>query len=79
MQTLFDLVDTGLPIIVRVQTTPLSYWSLGTDHAIVVTGYDEQFIWVHDPYFSDAPKRVTQTEFELAWLDGEYLYATLER
>ena len=79
MQTLFELIDNGIPVIARVQTEPLSYWSLGTDHAIVVVGYDDKSIWVNDPYFEDAPKRVTQTEFELAWLDGEYLYATIER
>jgi len=65
------------PCIVLVRTTDLSYWSYGTDHAVVVVGFDEQSIYVNDPAFEAHPIPVSAVEFELAWMTFDYRYALI--
>lgn len=54
-----------------------SYWTVPTFHAVVVTGLDDELIYLHDPYFPDAPKEVQRDEFLLAWLEQDYWYAVI--
>lgn len=65
------------PIIVFVRTGELPYWSYGTDHALLVVGYDEANLYVNDPHFANAPIIVPRGDFELAWLERDYYYALL--
>jgi ABC-type bacteriocin/lantibiotic exporter with double-glycine peptidase domain len=66
------------PIIVAVATGELrSYWSDATSHAIVVIGVDEGLVYVNDPAFPVAPQRIPAAEFELAWMEKDYLSASL--
>lgn len=44
---------------------------------MVVVGIETDTILLHDPAFADAPQRVNRTEFESAWLEREYVYATI--
>lgn len=68
----------GLPPIVAVSTARLSsYWTEDTDHAVVVIGIDNEFVYLHDPDLSSAPTVVTIEEFESAWLDQDYWYAVI--
>lgn len=70
-------LNTGLPPIVAVSTAQLSYWTEDTDHAIVVVGIDEDFVYLHDPDRPTAPQKVSIKEFESAWLDQDYWYAVV--
>jgi ABC-type bacteriocin/lantibiotic exporter with double-glycine peptidase domain len=74
----YHYLDQGLPVIAYVNTGELkSYWQYTTFHAVVVVGLDEQFVYVNDPYFADAPKEVARGEFVLAWLEQDYRYAVI--
>ncbi len=42
-----------------------------------MTGLDDELIYLHDPYFPDAPKEVQRDEFLLAWLEQDYWYAVI--
>ncbi|MCL4303972.1 MAG: C39 family peptidase [Anaerolineae bacterium] len=67
----------GHPCIVFLKTGELSYWPEATDHAVVVVGLDEEYIYVNDPAFPDAPLQVDRGEFDLAWLEWDERYAVL--
>lgn len=67
----------GLPAIVFVRTGELPYWRYGTDHAIVVTGYDPGHFYLNDPAYNRPAMPVPKGDFELAWLERDYTYALL--
>jgi len=68
----------GHPVIVFMDTGELSYWSVTTNHALVVLGLDEVYVLVNDPAFAHAPQRIAHTEFELAWLNGDNTCAIIQ-
>jgi len=75
LQVLGTHLDTGLPIIVSVNTKMLSYWNnQETIHALVVMGMDEEQVYVNDPAHEDAPMTIPLAEFELAWFEEKELY-----
>jgi hypothetical protein len=55
----------------------LPYWDQVTNHAIVVVGLDDEFVYVHDPAFAVAPIQVSHGDFELAWQEWDEFYAVL--
>lgn len=80
MQRLRALIDKGLPVIVAVLTSQLTHWKGELSyHAIIVVGYDDKSIIVNDPAFSTGNLTIPTDEFELAWLERDYLFATIER
>jgi hypothetical protein len=74
---LLDLVQHGVPVIVFVDTGELPYWSSATNHAVVVVGADAEQLLVNDPAYPEAPIVVTVGDFELAWLNCEYMCAII--
>ena len=79
LQELLEHLADGKPCIMLVRTEQLPYWSYATDHAIVVVGFDEEAVYVNDPAFEQAPQRVSQADFELAWMEFDYRYAVIWR
>lgn len=77
VQSLREHLEEGLPTIVAVDTAQLPYWDEATDHAIVVVGMDEQQVYVNDPDSADAPQAISLADFELAWLEKDYLCAVV--
>lgn len=77
LPALREHLESGLPPIVAVDTAQLPYWQEATDHAIVVVGVDEQQIYVNDPDTPTAPQPISLADFELAWLEKDYLYAVI--
>lgn len=70
----------GLPVIVGVRTLYWRHWrDLITEHAVVVVGIDRQqdLVYIHDPFFAEAPIELTVTEFEAGWIEGEGQYAVI--
>lgn len=76
---LHQALAQGLPIIVAVNTGPLTYWSDDTAHALVVVGIEQQTVLVNDPEFEQAPQSVPVDEFLLAWLEQDYRQALIQR
>jgi ABC-type bacteriocin/lantibiotic exporter with double-glycine peptidase domain len=80
LERLKAFLDNDQPVIVLVRTRELPYWhGLDAYHSVVVVGYDEDHIYVNDPYFDDAPKMVAIGDFVLAWLEMSYRYAVISR
>jgi ABC-type bacteriocin/lantibiotic exporter with double-glycine peptidase domain len=77
VETLRGQLERGLPPIVFVNTGLLSYWNEETGHAVVVMAIEDQQIYLSDPRFSDAPKVISLTEFEVAWIEQDQTYAVV--
>lgn len=74
------------PVLVPVDTALLPYWITRsdvtdaervTDHAVVVVGIDDQFLYVNDPDFAMAPQAVERDWFLEAWRHHAQWYAVL--
>ncbi len=83
--TLDDLrqqVDLGRPVIVFLWTGALRYWSAqsGVDylHAVVVVGWTQTTVSVHDPVLSSGPVDIAWAEFKDAWAYSRQMMATIE-
>ena len=63
------------PMLPFIKTGELSYWHEAIDHAVVVVGLDDRYIYLNDPAFATAPIQVERDEFDLAWLDWGEKYA----
>ena len=74
LKGLETMVQQNRPVIVFVRTGELPYWTYSTDHALVVVGYDEDYLYVNDPDRDEAeiPLAVPRGDFELAWLERDY-------
>lgn len=70
-------LDRGTPVIVFLSTGDLPYWSANVQHAVLVVGYDDERVYLHDPVFGEAPQTVTWGDFLLAWSEFDYRYACL--
>lgn len=78
LQSLIGYLEVGLPLIVVVDTNQLSYWHEATNHAVVVVGIENETIYLNDPDLNVAPQMVSLAEFELAWLEKDYLMAVIQ-
>lgn len=74
---LYQAIAQNIPPIVFMRTAPLPYWSEDSQHAVVVSGYDETHLWLNDPAFPDAPQKVLAGELMLAWDEFDNAYALL--
>lgn len=79
LPTLRTHLHNGRPLIVAVDTGQLAYWNEATDHAVLVVGVDARQVYLLDPDSAETPQPVPLDEFELAWLEKDYLYAVLEK
>lgn len=78
--TLPDLQEqltNNRPCIAFVKTGELPYWDEDCDHAAVVAGLDDEFVYLNDPAFPDAPVQVPRGDFDLAWLGRDEFFAAL--
>lgn len=74
-----NLLEADLPVIAFVDTADLPYWNEQTDHAIVIIGADADWVYVNDPYFHQAPQKITHTAFTLAQLKFDDLCAIITK
>jgi ABC-type bacteriocin/lantibiotic exporter with double-glycine peptidase domain len=73
-------LESGLPVIVGVETFGWQHWADEvTRHAVVVVGLDraKDVIYLHDPFFANAPLEMSITEFEMGWEESEREYAVI--
>lgn len=77
LEGIAEYLTAGIPIIIFLRTSELPYWKIATNHAVVVVGLDEEFIYLNDPAFPTAPQHVSHLEFLLSWLEFDYTYAVI--
>lgn len=73
-------LDLGLPVIVGVQTLTWAHWQGEvTRHAVVVVGIDQanNLIYVHDPFFAQAPIEMPLLNFQIGWEEKDREYAII--
>ena len=58
-----------IPLIARVWTSMLTYWHEATFHVVVVVGYDDEHVFLHDPATVVAPQIVHWDSFLAAWAE----------
>ncbi len=74
------LEDKQQPCIVAVGTTALPYWNEADhSHAVVVCGFDEENLFINDPYFDDEEFIVPSEAFLAAWSEAKNIAITIER
>ncbi len=64
-------IDQGTPIIAQVWPVMLTYWASNAhgSHVVVVTGYDERFVYLNDPALSQADQPLLWDAFLAAWVE----------
>jgi ABC-type bacteriocin/lantibiotic exporter with double-glycine peptidase domain len=72
-----SFIDTGLPVIVAVDTDDFARWPYFSNHAVVVIGFDDDQVYVHDPALDDAPQEVEIETFLWAWSRRDYEFAVI--
>ena len=80
--SLFDLrnlLKEKVPHIVFLWTGNLEYWNIACWHAVVVVGIEEDVIYINDPFFSDAPKKVVLDSFLEAWSHYDFILAEIRK
>lgn len=78
--TLDDLIralERDLPPIVFVRTGQLPYWTIDTQHAVLISGYGGSDFLVNDPALPTAPQHVAALDLSLAWDEFDNRYALL--
>jgi ABC-type bacteriocin/lantibiotic exporter with double-glycine peptidase domain len=74
-----DCLTKSIPVIAAIQAGELSYWQGELfQHAVVVVGHDESYVWILDPATKTQPIVVPIDEFMLAWGEMDYRYAILQ-
>jgi ABC-type bacteriocin/lantibiotic exporter with double-glycine peptidase domain len=68
LEEIWAYLQQDIPVMAFVSTADLSYWDTESDHVIVVIGMEEQWVYVNDPFFAQAPQQITRISFELAQL-----------
>lgn len=73
-------LEIGLPVLVGVKTLTWTHWAGEvTRHAVVVTGIDQEngMIYIHDPFFAQAPIAMELLRFETGWEELDRQYAVI--
>jgi ABC-type bacteriocin/lantibiotic exporter with double-glycine peptidase domain len=73
-------IEIGLPVIVAVKTLNWPHWDdIITEHAVLVVGIDQahDLIYIHDPFFAEAPIELELLRFETGWEEKERWYAVI--
>ncbi len=78
-ELLITWLNRSVPVIAMVQAGEFAHWQ-GAEfaHAVVVTGYDTEQVWLLDPAALPEPMPVSIDEFMLAWGELDYRYAVLK-
>jgi ABC-type bacteriocin/lantibiotic exporter with double-glycine peptidase domain len=73
-------IEIGLPVVVGVKTFTWAHWGGEvTQHAVVVVGIDSErsVLYLHDPFFAQAPIEMEFVPFETGWEELDRQYAVI--
>ena len=75
-------ISSGVPVISFLWTGALHHWTRygGVDyiHTVVVVGYTEDMVSVHDPVMDDGPIEISWVEFKESWQYSRQMIAVIE-
>ncbi len=71
-------LNSQIPPILFILTSELSYWTITTQHAVVIGGFSGNEAYLFDPAVDTGPMTTSTDELLLAWSHFDYAYATLE-
>jgi predicted double-glycine peptidase len=81
-QDLRQRVAAGQPVIVFLWTAALRHWAdrggVDYQHTVVVVGWDDAGVLVHDPMLSHGPTEVSWPGFREAWRYTRQMTAVIE-
>ncbi len=77
VSTFEAVLDSGLPIIVAVDSDVSAIWPYYHHHAVVVVGYNDVAVFINNPAAGDAPQEVEMDTFLWAWSRRDYEYAII--
>jgi ABC-type bacteriocin/lantibiotic exporter with double-glycine peptidase domain len=78
--SLFDfdtVLDSGLPIILAVDSNVGNIWPYYENHAVVIVGFNKETVFINNPAVQEAPQEVTLKNFLWAWSRRDYQYAII--
>ncbi len=82
MRDLYDQIDQGHPVWVInnvnfqvLSSNQFKTWNtkIGEmevtyqQHSVVITGYDDDFVYINDPLYPEVNRKVNSTDFESSW------------
>lgn len=73
-------IEIGLPVVIGAKTLTWVHWAGEvTRHAVVVMGIDREHnvIYIHDPFFAEAPIAMELLRFETGWEELDRQYAVI--
>lgn len=70
-------LELGLPILVAVDADIPESWPYYKEHAVVVVGYDDEYVYVNDPAQEETGLAVDLDTFLLVWGRRDYEFAVL--
>ncbi len=81
-QDLRQRIAAGQPVIVFLWTAVLRHWAnrggIDYQHTVVVVGWDDASVFVHDPILQYGPIELAWPEFRDAWRYTRQMMAVLE-
>jgi len=77
IRILAPYLEMGLPVIVAVDTNYTDGWPYVKDHAVVVVGFTDEVVYVHDPATPEALLTIDSDTFLLAWVNRDYEYVVI--
>ena len=72
---LVTYLTLGWPPIALLSTASLPCWSESCDHAAVVVGVDDSWVYLNDPGFDSAPQQVSHANFLLVCAPNAFTVA----
>ncbi|MEZ4663222.1 MAG: C39 family peptidase [Caldilineaceae bacterium] len=76
--TFAPYIESGLPVIVAVDTDYADLWPYVPNHAVVIVGFDDDVVYVNDPQLDEPLFAVDIDTFMLAWSHRDYQYAVIQ-
>lgn len=77
LATLAPAIEAGLPVIIAVDADNPEDWPYVGHHAVIVVGFNDHVVFVHDPAQLTAPLEIGIKAFLLAWANRDYQYAII--
>ena len=74
---LLNHLTNGQPCLIPVDTDELPYWPVDSNHAVLLIGLDDDYVYLNDPAFSNGPLQVSRGDFDLAWLERDEYYVVI--